>query len=325
MTQTPQPASLAGRDCLALSEWNPADCARIVALAHQIKANPTSFANTLAGKSAVLVFEKPSLRTRVSFEVGLAKLGAHTLFYDTRAERMGERESVHDYAKNLERYADILIARVFAHDTIEQLAEHASVPVINALSDLHHPCQALADILTLEEAARARTWQHPLTIAFVGDGNNVCHSLMIACAMTGHHFRWVGPEGYQPHPSPTADAKRFASQTGATHTHSNNLNDLKDVHAIYADTWVSMGDEAQTQQRIAAFTPYRITPTLFEHTHNNAVFMHCLPAHRGEEVEASVIDDPNRSIVFDQAENRMWAQMALTLELLAAAPKDNNP
>jgi ornithine carbamoyltransferase len=228
---------------------------------------------------------------------------------------MGERETVRDCAKNLERFTDIIVARTFSHTTIEELAANASVPVINALSDRFHPCQALADVLTVAEHFPDRTFAD-LSVAYVGDGNNVCHSLMLACAILGMKLAVITPPGFEPAEDVVLRAQSLARQSGAALALSNDVEAVAGHDAIYTDTWVSMGSEAETQNRLAVFAPYQVTQRVMHAAGPNAIFMHCLPAYRGKEVAAEVIDGP-QSVVFDQAENRMHAQNALLAHLLA--------
>ena len=246
----------------------------------------------------------------------LRQLGGHALYFDHAAQRIGERETVHDYAKNLERMATAIIARVHDHDVLTQLAEHASIPVINALSDREHPCQAMADFLTLREHLGTLTG---IKLAWVGDGNNVCHSLMLLAAKLGVDMTVITPKGFEPQFSIVKQALASAEKTGSTITLSHHISAIEGHHAVYTDTWLSMGQAHQAEFRTGAFAGLQITPKVMAIASAGldqpALFMHCLPAHREEEVAAAVIDGPH-SIVFDQAENRMWAQNALLAKLL---------
>jgi ornithine carbamoyltransferase len=267
----------------------------------------------LRGKTLALVFEKPSLRTRVAFEAGMTQLGGHGSYLSANDIDMGGRESVPDVANNLSRWVQAIAARVFKHTTVENLARHASVPVINALSDREHPCQALADLLTLRE--RFSRLQG-LRLAYVGDGNNVCHSLMLLGATLGVSTLVACPPDYRPDPDILAHAERIAAETDASILVTSSPSEaVAGAHAVYTDVWTSMGQEHETARRRPAFAPYQINGPLMAQAAGNAIFMHCLPVHRGEEVTSDVIDGP-QSVVFDQAENRLHVQKALILTLL---------
>lgn len=267
----------------------------------------------LRGKTLALVFEKPSLRTRVAFEAGMVQLGGHGSYLSANDIDMGGRESVPDVASNLSRWVQAIAARVFKHSTVEELARHATIPVINALSDREHPCQALADMLTiLEHHGRLEG----IRLAYVGDGNNVCHSLMLLGAILGLHITIACPSDYRPHPEMVDHAQRLAAEHSATlRIVPTPVEAVEGVDAIYTDVWASMGQEHEYARRRPVFEPYQVNATLLSRAHPNAVAMHCLPAHRGEEITADVIDGP-QSVVFDQAENRLHVQKALILALL---------
>lgn len=303
-------------DLLSVSDLQPEDVGRILELALQVKATPADFRGALWGKQLALFFEKPSLRTRLSFEAGMTQLGGTSIFVDQTQSRLGAREPISDMAKNLERWVDALVLRTFAHETVVLMAEHARIPVINALSDLEHPCQALADLMTLLEHFGDLK---RVKLAYVGDGNNVAHSLMLAAASVGMDIRVATPPGYEPSPGITAEAARVAAQHGSSVvvTHDPHAA-VHGCHAIYTDVWASMGQEDEAEQRKRIFLPYQVNQALFAGADSQAVFLHCLPAHRGEEVAADVIDSP-RSLVFDQAENRMHVQKAILLALLGGA------
>ncbi|MCB1282434.1 MAG: ornithine carbamoyltransferase [Salinibacterium sp.] len=311
----PKPATKAIRSLLSINDLSVEQAHDLIALAAQLKAetkaDPASWSSTLAHRSAVLLFEMPSLRTRVSFEIGIAKLGGHAMYFDHSKNRIGERESVKDYAKNLERMADVVIARVFDHDVLAEMASHSSMPIINALSDHEHPCQALADMLTLHEHFGSFSG---LRLAWVGDGNNVCHSLMLLAAKLGIELTVVTPKGFEPQFSVVKQALTAAESTRSTITLSHNISAIEGHHAVYTDTWVSMGQGHQADIRGGAFTGLQINEKTMAMASRGmdapALFMHCLPAHRGVEVVDAVIDSP-QSVVYDQAENRMWAQNAL--------------
>ena len=264
----------------------------------------------------VMFFEKPSLRTRVTFESGMLSLGGTAMFVDQSHSRLGARESLSDIAHNLERWVDVIVLRTFAHQTIVSMAQHASVPVINALSDLEHPCQALADYFTLEERFGDLK---KITLAYVGDGNNVAHSLLLTCACLGSSIRIATPKGYTCNPQIVADARKYARQTGAriellTDPHAA----VAGVDAVYTDAWASMGQESEAAERAAIFHPYQVNREMMAEAAPHAAFMHCLPAHRGEEVTDEVMDSEN-SVVFEQAENRLHVQKSILYVLLGGA------
>ncbi len=267
----------------------------------------------LRGKTLALVFEKPSLRTRVAFEAGMTQLGGHGSYLSANDIDMGGRESVPDVARNLSRWVQVIAARVFRHATVEELARHSSVPVINALCDREHPCQALADMLTLKERFGRL---HGLRLAYVGDGNNVCHSLMLLGATLGVHVGVACPPDYRPDPEIVQQSERLAAESDATITISSAPGEIvAGADAVYTDVWASMGQEHEAARRRPVFQPYQVNAELIEQAQTGALVMHCLPAHRGEEITADVIDGPN-SVVFDQAENRLHVQKALILTLL---------
>lgn len=268
----------------------------------------------LRGKTLGMIFEKPSLRTRVTFETGMTQLGGHAIYLAPADIQLGKRESVPDTARNLSRWVDAVMARLFKHDIIVELARHSSVPVINGLTDLHHPCQTLGDLLTIREH---KGKFRGLKLAWVGDGNNVCNSLLLGCTLVGMNISAVCPHGYEPDASVAKQAKKNAKKSGAK---LELLTDPKKAVAgadvIYTDVWVSMGQEKEAKQRMRAFKGYQVNAQLLKLAKPNAIVMHCLPAHRGQEITDEVIDGP-RSVVLDQAENRMHAQKALLVSLLA--------
>jgi ornithine carbamoyltransferase len=301
------------KDLLTGMEWSPAQVRELLHLAADVKAHPDRYRGALAGRFLALIFEKPSLRTRVTFEVGISSLGGATVFLDHTETKLGQRESIPDVAKNLERWVQGIVARTFTQESIDALAENASIPVINALSDRYHPCQALSDFFTLEERFGSL---RGLKLAYVGDGNNVCHSLLSIGARAGAHVRIATPAGYNPDPSVISEAKRMARETrGKIELCTSPEEAVADAQAIYTDVWTSMGQEEEVAAREAAFAAYQVNEALFAQAAPGAVFMHCLPAHRGSEVSKEVIDSP-RSIVFDQAENRLHMQKAILLTLL---------
>lgn len=307
--------SVSGRDLVSITDFLPDELACSLELAAAMKARPSDFRGTLVGKQIVLFFEKPSLRTRLTFEAGINSLGGVSFFVDQTASRLGAREPLSDVAKNLERWVDGVVLRTFAHETVTSMAEHASIPVINALSELEHPCQAMADMLTLQEHFGDVKNVH---LAYVGDGNNVAHSLLLAAASLGASISVGTPKGYEPLPEIVKSATELASLTGSKITITNDpIEAVNGADAIYTDVWASMGQEEEAAKRQKIFAPFQVNRMLFSHTAKHAVFMHCLPAHRGDEVTADVIDSP-RSVVFDQAENRLHIQKAILVLLLEA-------
>ena len=308
----------AGADLLSLTHVTPKAVLELFDTARKMKADLSPYRNTLDNKAVALLFEKPSLRTKVSFEVGIAKLGGHAIFMDHSSYRLGARESVRDYAKNLERWVECIVARVYQQTVLEEMAETAHPPVINALSDRFHPCQALADLFTLYDRAgcdAARLRQTKL--AYVGDGNNVCHSLMHASTLLGVDTTVITPKGYVPAPDVVADCQAFAAAAGSKLLITTDLAAIEGHDAVYTDVWVSMGQAGgvdEVTKRRKVFTKYQVSAELMDKASRGrplpAVFMHCLPAQRGLEVTDDVIDSAN-SVVYDQAENRMHAQNAL--------------
>jgi len=278
---------------------------RVLDLAAQMKRTTLRFSQALAGRYLSLLFEKPSLRTRLTFELAIKQLGGDAVNYDGR---IGQREPIKDVVRNLDRWTNAIVARVYSHSTIEELAEWSSVPVINALSDLYHPCQALADVQTLQERFGKL---EGLKLAFIGDGNNVAHSLMLTAGRLGVHVAVATPEDYRPNPSIAAEAARHGRIT-LTY---DPAEALAGAHAVYTDVWTSMGQESEAETRAAAFGPYQVNEAMFAKARPDAIFMHCLPARRGEEVTGAVIES-KRSVVFDQAENRLHVQKALLVALL---------
>jgi ornithine carbamoyltransferase len=306
------PLSLSN-DLLTGTEWNPSQLRDFFHLATEIKSRPEGYRSALSGKFLALIFEKPSLRTRVTFEVGVASLGGTTVFLDHTLTHLGERECVRDIAKNLERWVHGIVARVFAQESLEDFATHANIPVINALSDKYHPCQALADFFTLEERFGSL---RGLKFAYIGDGNNMCHSLLTIGARVGAQLRVATPAGYEPDAVIVGEAQRVARETrGKIDILRAPEDAVAGVQAVYTDVWASMGEEDQAAKRAADFEGYQVNEALFSQAAPEAVFMHCLPAHRGLEVSEGVIDSA-RSVVFDQAENRLHVQKAVLHTLL---------
>ena len=299
---------LVSNDLLTGAEWSPTHARELLAITADIKANPANYADTLRGKFIALIFEKPSLRTRVTFEVGIQSMGGHVVFLDHTQARLGERESIADVARNLERWVHGIVARVYEQRVLEEMAASAEIPVVNALSDKFHPCQALADFFTLEEKFGALKG---LKLAYVGDGNNVCHSLLYLAARLGVNLRVATPENYAPDADVVADSKRVAKETKAKiELFTDPREAVEDVQAVYTDSWTSMGFEAEEKVRSEVFKPYQVNRKLMALAGRDSVFMHCLPAHRGYEVTPEILDG-SRSVVLDQSENRMYVQKAI--------------
>ncbi|KID57977.1 ornithine carbamoyltransferase [Pseudoalteromonas luteoviolacea] len=280
-------------------------------LAHQIKAQPQDFSQALAGKSIVTLFEKPSLRTRLSFDIGINKLGGHAVYLDQQNGAMGSRESVKDFALNISTWADGIVARVNQHSTLSTLAEYATVPVVNSLCDLYHPCQALADFMTLQEVYGDVSG---LKLAYLGEGNNVTHSLMLLAASLGTDFVAVCPKGHSPDAQIVKQAEQMAAVNGASILISDRVEAAAGANVLYTDTWVSMGSNVSLEQAKDTFMPYQINSELLKQTGAQTV-LHCQPAHREYEITSAVMDGENSKII-QQAENRMHAQNALLVTLL---------
>ena len=305
--------SVSGRDLISIQDFTPGELACALELAAAMKARPADYRGTLAGKQIVLFFEKPSLRTRLTFEAGINSLGGVSFFVDQTQSRLGARESLSDVAHNLERWVDGVVLRTFAHETVTSMATHASIPVINALSELEHPCQALADMLTLQEHFGDL---RNVRLAYLGDGNNVAHSLMLAAASLGAAISVGTPKGYEPSEAVLSVAQELAAPSGGRVRVVNDaIEAVAEADAVYTDVWASMGQEDEAAERRKIFLPFQVNQKLFSHAAKHARFMHCLPAHRGDEVAAAVIDSP-RSVVFDQAENRLHIQKAIMVLLL---------
>ncbi|MBO2656529.1 ornithine carbamoyltransferase [Shewanella algae] len=297
---------------LTIKELTQSQLLALLDLAKKIKANPADYRHALAGKSVVMLFEKPSLRTRVSFDIGIHKLGGHCLYLDQQNGALGKRESVADFAGNLSCWADAIVARTFNHKTIEGLAEFGTVPVINALSDLYHPCQALADFLTLSEQLGDLS---KVKLAYVGDGNNVTHSLMIGAAILGASMTVICPEGHFPDGLIVNEVQQLAAENGGSLVLTSDIAALEGQDAVYTDTWISMGDQTELSDIETKFNPYQINQPLMDQ-YKVKYFMHCLPAHRGVEVTDEVMDGKG-SLILQQAENRMHAQNAVLVTLLS--------
>lgn len=302
------------RDLLSISDLSHEDLERIFRTASDMKADPHKYRNALEGRVAVLIFQKPSLRTRVTFEAGMTGMGGHAIYLSDMDISIGVRESEEDVARNLERWVDVIVARVFGHDIVTDLAAHAKIPVINALSDYEHPCQALADLFTLNER-----WQgfQGRRMVYVGDGNNVCHSLMLLCAMASLDLTVACPAGYEPDKAVTSAALALAKGSGCRLVITQDpIEAATGADAIYTDVWASMGQESEAVERAGIFTPYQLNMNLYKRMAPGALIMHCLPAHKGEEITEDVFEHGN-SVVFDQAENRLHVQKAVLRLVLA--------
>ena len=300
------PSPLAGRDCLTLAEFSPEEVRLTLDEAQKLKALRRSRIpfRPLFGRTLAMVFQKPSNRTRVSFEVGMYQLGGHALPLSPQELQIGKRETPSDTGRVLARYIDAIMVRTFDHEDLEELAAAADVPVINGLSDLHHPCQALADLLTIREEVGGL---ESVKVAYVGDGNNVAHSLALGCALTGTTLTIAHPEGH----APSAGVVQLAAKLGVPPALTQDPHEAAaGAQVVYTDVWASMGQEAEAEERKRKFAPYQVNEELMSLAAPDAIFLHCLPAHRGEEVTSGVIDGP-QSRVFDQAENRLHAQKAL--------------
>jgi ornithine carbamoyltransferase len=305
---------------LSLKDWSREEIELLFEEAAAMKANPEGYATALAGKSLAMIFQKPSTRTRVSFEVGMFQLGGQALFLGASDIQLRRGETIADTARVLSRYVHGIMARVFAHQDILDLARHGSVPVINGLSDLLHPCQALADYFTLRERRGDLTG---LKMAYVGDGNNVAHELMFGAVKLGMRFSLGCPTGYEPNPLIYKSAVREAHKQGSPSPEvtSDPLEAVAGADAVYTDVWTSMGQEKESKKRLVDFQGFQVTPEMMAASGPAAVFMHCLPAHRGEEVAADVIDGP-QSAVLDEAENRLHVQKAILVTLMGDGTAD---
>jgi len=301
-----------GKDLLSIGDLTLDEAWGIINRAVRIKKRK-AMSSILAGKTLALIFEKPSLRTKVSFDVAMYQLGGHSVYLSQAEVGLGSREPIADAARTLSRYVDIIAARTFAHATVESLAKYATVPVINALSDGEHPCQALADIMTIYEK---KGKLEGLTVAYIGDGNNVSNSLMLACVLVGMNFRIASPKGYELHDKIVRLGLRSSKKVGAEIALLKEPGEaVKGADVVYTDVWTSMGQEAEAAKRRKAFTGYQVDAKLMKLAAKDAIFMHPLPAHHDEEVAPGIIDS-RQSVVFDQAENRLHAQKAILAEIL---------
>lgn len=304
---------MTGKDFLSIKDFSPSEIQYLLILGRQVKMHPTTYSDALKQQTLAMIFEKPSLRTRVSFDVGIQQLGGFSIYLSPAEINLGKRESVYDVAKNLERMVQAIMIRTFAHEIVEQMAQYATIPVINGLTDYSHPCQAMADYLTIWEC---KGNLEGLKVAFVGDGNNVAHSLMFAGAQLGANVWVATPQGYEPKTEALEWACWRCEETGGSCTITNDPYEaVADADVVYTDVWASMGQEAEAEKRNEIFRPYQVNAELFHHAKRDAIFLHCLPAHRGQEVTNDVIDSPH-SMVYQQAENRLHAQKAIMLELM---------
>ncbi len=316
-TTSPPQASVPAvpRDLVSIHDLSPAEIYSLFDLTALVKKRPADFCTALSGKQMAMFFEKPSLRTRLTFEAGMASLGGSAFFFDQTTGRLNARESLYDIAHNLERWVDLIVLRTYSHATIEEMATYAGVPVINALSEFEHPCQALADFFTLQEHFGDLKKLH---FAYVGDGNNMAHSLLLAGASVGATVSIATPEKYCLSPVIVTIAEAIARETRASlRIMTDPRKAVANADAVYTDAWASMGHESEAEERASIFTPYQVNAALMQLAKPHARFMHCLPAHRGSEVTDKVIDSLN-SVVFDQAENRLHIQKAILLFLLGA-------
>ncbi len=303
---------------LAVTDLSRQEIEALFELTALLKKRKVRVSQPLAGKTLGLVFQKPSVRTRLSFEVGMSQLGGRCVYLGPEDIQQGQRESAKDMARVLSRYVDGIAVRTFAHRDAVEFAQWATVPVINGLSDVHHPCQALSDLFTIQEHFGQLA---SLKIAYVGDGNNVCHSLLHGCALLGAKLVVATPAKYPPHPAILQEARLAAKRSGGSITLTTKPKEaVTGAAVIYTDVWVSMGQEAERKARVKVFTPYQVNRQLVALADKKYVVMHCLPAHRGEEITDEVLDSPH-AIVYDQAENRMHLQKAILLWLLRGARK----
>ncbi|MCL9971055.1 ornithine carbamoyltransferase [Anoxybacillus kestanbolensis] len=312
MTATIQ---LKGKDFLTLADYSKEEIEYLLHLAVELKEKQQNGERytPLSGKTLAMIFEKPSTRTRVSFEVGMVQLGGHALHLSSRDLQIGRGETIADTARVLSEYVDAIMIRTFEHEKVAELAHYATIPVINGLTDDDHPCQALADLLTIYEV---KGKLQGLKLAYIGDGNNMAHALMLAAAKVGMHCAVASPKGYEPKEAIVKEAKQIASESGATIVVTNDPYEaIADADVVYTDVWASMGQEAEANERMHIFAPFQVNEALVQRAKQDFMFLHCLPAHRGEEVTEGVIDG-KQSYIFQQASNRLHAQKALLVSLL---------
>ena len=300
---------------LSLADHTDEDIRRYLYLSRMVKLNPTGFRDACSGKTLAMLFLKPSLRTRVSFQAGIFQLGGQGLYLGPKDIQLHRGETVADTARVLSRYVDGIMARMFSHQDLVDLSSYADVPVINGLTNYNHPCQVLADLLTIDERFGRLGG---LKLAYIGDGNNMAHSLLHGCARMGMHVAVGHPRGYAPAPEVVTRSREFAARTGGSILVTEDPREaVRDADIIYNDVWTSMGQEEEARKRLAHFEGFQVNRDLMACARPSAIFMHCLPAHRGEEVTAEVIDGP-QSVVMDQAENRLHAQKAILVHLMGA-------
>jgi ornithine carbamoyltransferase len=301
------------KDFLSIRDLSVYEFGQMLDKAAEVKKNPAKYRKALKDKILAMIFQKPSLRTRMTFEAGMIRLGGEAIYLAPADIQLGSREGAYDIGKNLERWVDGIMIRTFGHQIAVDLAANTKIPVINALTDLSHPCQAMADFLTLREHKGALS---TLKLTYVGDGNNVCHSLMLAAAKGGTKMAVATPPGYEPKPEVVKWAREDGRETGFALTLTTSAAEaVSGADAVYTDVWASMGQEAEKEARARIFAPYQVNGRLMAQAKKDALFMHCLPAHRGDEVTDEVIDAPY-SVVYDEAENRLHAQKAILIALL---------
>jgi ornithine carbamoyltransferase len=301
------------KDFLSIADWSSRELIKILELSAKMKSRPDKYADSLQGKSVALIFEKQSLRTHVTFDVGIYQLGGHSVYLTQSDINLGKRESIYDVSKNLERWMSAVIVRTYAHQSCVDMARYMKIPVINALTDFEHPCQAIGDFLTAIEHLGALKKRK---FAFIGDGNNVCNSLMLMAAKMGMNFVAATPQGYEPPSEVIKASKKAAKETRASVeiVHDPKTASLE-ADVVYTDVWISMGQEAEKEKKLQAFKGYQVNRELMKLAKKSAIFMHCLPAHRGEEVTDDVIDS-KQSVVWDESENRLHSQKAIVYTLL---------
>jgi ornithine carbamoyltransferase (EC 2.1.3.3) len=301
------------KDLISIKDLSPQDIEKIFAISEKVKKQPQKFSQSLKGKSVGLIFQKPSNRTRVSFDVGIWQMGGHPVYLSPEEIDLGKREAVSDVANTLSRYLDAAVLRTFSHQDVVDFAKAATIPVINGLSDFTHPCQALADFFTIIEKKKKLKG---ITLAYVGDGNNVCHSLLFCASKLGVNIKVATPKNYEPDKKVVADSKAFAKKTQAEVILTNDPKEaVKDADVIYTDVWASMGQEKEAEERKKIFAGFQVNSGLVSSAKKDYIFMHCLPAHRGQEVTEKVMESKN-SVVFDQAENRLHIHKAVLVFLL---------
>jgi ornithine carbamoyltransferase len=304
------------RDFISIADWSTDELLQILDLSKRIKEYPANYRDVLRGRSIALIFEKQSLRTHVTFDVGIHQLGGHSIYLSQQGINLGKRESVYDVAKNLERWVDGVVIRTFAHQNCVDLGKYLKCPVVNALDELEHPCQAVGDFLTIREHLDKFSGRK---LVFVGDGNNVCHSLMLLASKMGMHFVAGTPRGYEPKKHVVKLAVSVAKKTGGKIEIVHDPKDaVRKADVVYTDVWASMGQESEKEKRMQTFKNYQVNGKLMAFAKPSAIFMHCLPAHRGEEVTDEVMDFP-RSVIFDEAENRLHTQKAILCTLMRGA------